>query len=91
MENTVVYNGVEYTEDEIKELFIGKLKEVWEFVKSVVRDAAEYLAWVAEHIDQIPGYKRLYKQEYLDTCEALSEGKSNNWRKVHGLHLRRKG
>jgi hypothetical protein len=36
-----------------------------------------------------PGLKRWAKREELAHYESISEGKSNNWRKYHGLALRR--
>ncbi|WP_273129992.1 hypothetical protein [Bacillus weihaiensis] len=96
MESAVIHNGVEYTVDDIRDLVsraVDVARKVWNRIVDTLQNFAvnlgKYLVELSKFLGEQPGYKRLYKQEYLDMCESMSEGKSNNWRKAHGLHLRR--
>lgn len=61
--------------------------KIWELVKKVVRTLAN---WLSQNRKYMVGYKRLMKSEQHKYYESISYGKSNNWRKIHGLFLIRK-
>lgn len=92
MENTYEINGKTYTKQEIQKI-IDKLIE---FAKKVEKAIDSFVAFVTKTIENIIGFIA----NLVETCEEtanqkmkyhlMSEGKSNNWRKIHGLSLRRK-
>lgn len=94
---TVVINGNEYTKDEVVEMvseFASKIVEVWNSLKDIIVNAianiAEQLESYANYLTYQPGYRRIVKMDELKRYEEMSAGKSNNWRKIHGLHLIRR-
>lgn len=95
MDDVIVYKGKEYTREEVEEV-IEMAKQMWDHIKSIAEEVMEYAKEIItnfiNHIRKNPpvGLKRLIKKEQLLTYEKESIGKSNNWRKIHGLHLRRR-
>lgn len=67
---------------EICAKIVEAFKVVWEKIKKIVRTI--YRIW-----RKLPGYKRKAKAEQLKYYQSISAGKSNNWRKMHGLPLAR--
>lgn len=93
MENTIEYKGEEYTEEEIKEVVLiiwNQIKEALEPVVKAIINAVKYFVSLLATGNGMVGYKRLFKMDKLKEYEEMSEGKSNNWRKAHGLSVRRK-
>lgn len=93
MENTIEYKGKEYTEEEIREIVIrvwNRIKEALEPIVKAVVNAVKYFASLLVTGKGIVGCKRLVKMDNLKEYEEMSAGRSNNWRKIHGLSLRRK-
>lgn len=72
----------------VKEI-IDIVKRIWEGIKSVVIRIWENLKkFIICFMTNPPvGYKRFVKQYRLKLYENTLIGKSNNWRKIHGLHL----
>lgn len=58
------------------------LKAVWERIKKLAKTI--WGIWFKP-----PGYKRKAKAAQLRYYQSISAGKSNNWRKMHGLALAR--
>lgn len=78
----------EIDEAKVREI-IDIVKRVWEGIKSVIIRIWENLKkFIIRFMANPPvGYKRFAKQHLLKIYEDASLGKSNNWRKIHGLHL----
>ncbi|WP_337020030.1 hypothetical protein [Oceanobacillus massiliensis] len=82
-------------EDEDKEKLINAVKKVWNQIKEIVSNVVNAVIEIAtQWIDYINnytpvGYKRYLKMDQLKQSERISVGKSNNWRKIHGLSVRR--
>lgn len=56
------------------------ITEFWrKFVKTAKRIIGIYY--------NLPGYKRYNKREEIRYYQSIAEGKSNNWRKLHGLPM----
>lgn len=70
-----------------------EFKEVWERIKQFLLKLAKKVVHFFEQyvgiLHRHPGNKRRAKAKMLTYFESISKGKSNNWRKVHGLHLAR--
>ncbi|WP_106494902.1 hypothetical protein [Lentibacillus sp. Marseille-P4043] len=99
MDNTITVQGRTYNaqeaHDKLKELakVINKVfNNIKDFVSRVVRyvykKAKSYVEYIRDHAPV--GYKRCLKMDKLREYERMSIGKSNNWCKQHGLHVRRK-
>lgn len=71
------------TEESIKE-FIDNLKIVWEKIRVALIKVCKFI--IGFMFNRI-GYKRLVKSELINYYKSISDGKSNNWRKVHGLSM----
>lgn len=65
---------------EVAEWIVETFNKIWEAIKKIVKPL---IAWLRK----LPGYKRHFKREQLKYFESISSGKSNNWRKMHGLPL----
>lgn len=75
--------------EEQKEAFkkaIEAFENVWESIKKVVSKLIDFIKSLYKN----PLYRSLYKADRIKYYESISEGKSNNWRKAHGLSLIRK-
>ncbi|WP_117161450.1 hypothetical protein [Paraliobacillus sp. X-1268] len=99
MDNIIEINGKEYTEDELREEvehFVVVVKKAWDTIvtffenaiETIWEMAMEYVEYLVNHTPV--GYKRYFKMDKLKYYESISIGKSNNWRKAHGLSLKRK-
>lgn len=96
MENIIEINGREYTEDEIREkveYVVEMFKKAWnkivDMVEKLVKAIARiYVEYVFNHTPV--GLKRYFKIDKLKYYQSISKGKSNNWRKSHGLPLKRR-
>lgn len=79
---------------EYDELEYNQACELFECIKSFIRKIIESVKILFKRLVQTlkstPGLKRLIKRQQLEYYESISGDKSNNWRKVHGLPLRRK-
>jgi hypothetical protein len=76
--------------EKLEKAFI-KLSETFiKVVNAIVKVISSIVNWLHENKKYIVGYKRLMKMEKLRYYESISYGKSNNWRKIHGLCLIRK-
>ncbi|MEC1768295.1 hypothetical protein [Schinkia azotoformans] len=100
MNETIEINGVTYSRDEINEVInkfkdavvtvanvLNKIKDV---IISVVQKAIEYFKYIASIIHLVPGFRRLVKMDQLKQYEEMSVDKSNNWRRIHGLKVKRR-
>jgi hypothetical protein len=56
------------------------IKQIWEHIKEIFK-------WFVQLIkkSKVPGYIRLMKKDELAYYESIADGKSNNWRRLHGL------
>jgi hypothetical protein len=101
MENTIEINGRLYTRDEVERAaniiktayrrFVEVVQTVWRSVLSCIHTVARRWNDYVKQDGQPIGYKRLLKMDQIKSYEEMSVGKSNNWRKVHGLSLIRMG
>jgi uncharacterized protein YpuA (DUF1002 family) len=86
--------GIGYTEKQIKQIqnvmtnmYTAFNKVAEAIVKVVVPSIRKFFNWLSNYKINLLGYKRLYKAKQLKYYESISTGKSNNWRKIHGLQL----
>lgn len=80
--------------DKVNELVnpvLSALKEMIHKVKEAIKQFILATEEMVRVILRLPGYKRMANRERFEYYESISEGKSNNWRKAHGLVLRRRG
>ncbi|UOQ47758.1 hypothetical protein MUN88_17140 [Gracilibacillus caseinilyticus] len=95
-DETIDINGQTYTKKEIEEMVYQTVKDIWNQIKSLFQQVAEYcvnaIKSFIEYVSNINfvGIKRELKRDELEYYESISDGKSNNWRKLHGLHIKRK-
>lgn len=79
-----VMKPIELNQEQVEQ-FIQAFKEIkrvvlacWERIKKAVKT-------ICGLIYKLPGYKRLAKIKQLQYYQSISSGKSNNWRRNHGL------
>lgn len=99
MDDVVVINNKEYSKADV-ERCVDVIKDVWNRIKQAVSDVVNKVYEYVKHVidvvkdivDNLPvGLKRYIKSGELDYFESIADGKSNNWLRMHGLPLRRKG
>lgn len=90
-EETITYKGKEYTKEEAIELAKEIMAKIIEGVLSVYDTIKKIVINIAIILVNNPpvGFKRYLKSKQMEHFESISQGKSNNWRKVHGLALKR--
>lgn len=79
------------TEEQINK-FVDDFKKVVNAVAKVIKEIVipafkNIFNWLYKNRKYLTGYKKLYKTQQLKYYESISAGKSNNWRKMHDLHL----
>lgn len=90
--DAIEINGKTYSKEDVEKAREIVMK-VWDNIKDFFNNLRETIISVVSkaisHLVNNPpvGYKRLIKASQLKEYEANSEGKSNNWRKIHGLPL----
>lgn len=66
------------------------LNDIWEKIKAAINKFMEDMKEFAKILCRVPGYKRMARVNELNYYKSISKGKSNNWRKMHGLSLVRR-
>lgn len=68
----------------------GKYSKVWgDINEKIISISNNLIAFIREYGMPV-GYKKTVKKEEFLYYDSIAENKSNNWRKVRGLPLRRK-
>lgn len=73
-------------QEKILKKFCAKVVEAFKAVWEKLKKLAKTIYGI---IFKLPGYKRKVKAAQLKYYQSISGGKSNNWRKMHGLPLAR--
>lgn len=87
-EEIIVLDGKAYTKEDILELYDKVWNAIKKIVEEIVEDFIENWNYIKKHF--LVGCKRNLKIEQLEYYQSISKGKSNNWRKSHGLPLKRR-
>lgn len=82
----VTPEGITAAQEQIKEA-IQLINKVWEKFKEAIHRAVNSLMVFMKTLFKFTGYKRMAKARLIQYCGSISGGKSNNWRKIHGLYL----
>jgi hypothetical protein len=86
MENTIEFNGKTYTREEVQEAISNLATAFRRAIHAIARGIKSFGVFLYTVFSKVKQYR---KQSRIDKFEKMSEGKSNNWRKIHGLALRR--